>query len=529
MNHGDVTRLRIRPTPLVIAAGSLVASLLWAYWPTLAKLERTWAHDPRYSHGYLVPVFSLYVLWLRRHLRPSLARSGWRMGVLILCCGAMLRILAAYLYFDWLDAVSLILSLGGLCWLLGGATALGWMWPSIAFLIFMVRMPFRVETTLGAPLQRLATLSSTYLLQIFGLPALSSGNTIIIDDYTIGIVDACNGLGASYTVLACAIGMATISTRPILDRIILIVSAVPIALLANTTRITLTGVFHELFGSGAAESFSHDLAGWLTLPLSLAALYVESRLLTLLFIEPSDATAVPTEPIDHPSSVVETVADIRQSRVIPVVLAMTIIVATGFVLGLRAMRWGVSREIELASARIGRVPMTIGNWKGMPATVDRRAMIAADLDGFLVRTYENEVTGDGVTLMLACGRPGPLSVHTPEICYPGAGYEQVQTQPAVIRMGNASGGEFVMADFERRESIPADRLRIYWAWNATGDWTVPYSPRTVLAPYRVVYKLYLIAAVPKDRELRTNERMTDFLGLLVPELRATLFPGQGSH
>ena len=105
-------------------------------------------------------------------------------------------------------------------------------------------------------------------------------------------------------------------------------SAIPIALLANTTRITLTGVFHELLGSGAAESSSHDLAGWLTLPLSLAALYVESRLLTLLFIESSDATAVAAEPVDHPASVVETLADSRQSRSIPAVVAMTIIVAT---------------------------------------------------------------------------------------------------------------------------------------------------------------------------------------------------------
>ena len=86
-----------------------------------------------------------------------------------------------------------------------------------------------------------------------------------------------------------------------------------------------------------------------------------------------------------------------------------------------------------------------------------------------------------------------------------------------------------MADFERRQSIPADRLRIYWAWNATGDWTVPYSPRTLLAPYAVAYKLYLISAVTKDREMRTNEQMREFLRLLIPKLRATLFPGKESH
>jgi exosortase len=528
MNHGHVNRSSISRNPVVLAAGPLIASLLWSYWPTLGELERTWAHDPRYSHGYLVPVFSLYVLWLRRHLRSSRVGSNWWIGVLILGCGATLRILAAYLYFHWLDAVPLPLSLAGLCWLLGGKAALRWAWPSIAFLIFMVPLPYRAETTLGAPLQRLATLSSTYLLQVFGLPAFSSGNTIVIDDYTIGIVDACNGLGASYTVLACAIGVAAISTRPILDRMILIVSAIPIALLANTTRITLTGLFHELLGSGAAESFGHDLAGWLTLPLSLAALYIESRFLMLLFIEPPDPTFVAVKPAQHPVPVEETLPEIRQSRVIPVVVAISVIVATGLVHGFRENRWGLARKLELARTRLDRVPMTIGNWKGRPATVDRRAMLAAGLDGFFLRSYEKETTGNGLTLLLVCGRPGPVSVHTPEICYPGAGYEMVQARPAGIRIGNELGGDFVMADFERRETIPADRLKIYWAWNASGTWTVPDSPRIALAPYPVVYKMYLISAVNKERKMGTDHEMTDFLGQLLPELRAVLFPGTES-
>ena len=112
----------------------------------------------------------------------------------------------AYYYFTWFDAISLLPSVAGLCLLVGGWDTLRWAWPSIAFLIFMVPLPYRVEAALGSPLQRLATLSSTYVLQLFGLPAFSSGNTIVINDYTIGIVDACNGLGASYTVLACAVG-----------------------------------------------------------------------------------------------------------------------------------------------------------------------------------------------------------------------------------------------------------------------------------------------------------------------------------
>ena len=248
--------------------------------------------NPRYSHGYLVPLFALYVLWLRRANRSDQVGSRW-IGPVLILAGGFLYFLGAYAYFTWLDSTSLLVTLCGLCALLGGQAGLGWAWPSIAFLIFMVPLPYRIETTLGSPLQRLATVISTYVLQVFGLPAFSSGNTIIINDYTIGIVDACNGLGASYMVLACAVGASLVIDRPLVDRIILIASAIPIALVANATRVTLTGLLHELLGKGAADHLEHDLAGWLTMPLAIALLYIEYKLLLRLFVDAPDSPAAP--------------------------------------------------------------------------------------------------------------------------------------------------------------------------------------------------------------------------------------------
>jgi hypothetical protein len=223
------------------------------------------------------------------------------------------------------------------------------------------------------------------------------------------------------------------------------------------------------------------------------------------------------------------VPELRESRVFLIVVAICTLLATGLVDGFRTNRWGLSSELELASSRVEGLPMTVGNWKGTPATLDRREMLAAGLDGFVLRTYKNEATGKSFTLLLVCGRPGPVSVHTPEICYPGAGYEIVQAHPVKIQVGAESGGDFLMADFERRETIPADRLRVYWSWNASGTWSVPESPRILFAPHPVVYKLYLISAVTKYREQSTEDGMADFLGQLLPELRAVLFPGSESR
>ena len=513
-----------RISPVAILAGLLAASLLWAYWPTLYDLERTWSRDPRYSHGYLVPVFALYVLWLRRAYRSDRGDASW-IGVLLFLIGAVLNFVGAYSYFTWLDSISLLVSLAGLCAVLGGPAALKWAWPSIAFLIFMVPLPYRIETTLGTPLQRLATVVSTYALQVLGIPAFSSGNTIIINDYTIGIIDACNGLGASYMVLACAVGAALMIHRPLVDKTILIASAIPIALVANATRVTLTGVLHELMGKGAADHVEHDLAGWLTMPLALALLYVEYQLLLRLFIEPADSTALPIDRSEKSTALAQpAVPEMRTLHVIPIVAALFIVVSSGIVHGRWINRWRISRDIDLAIAKLDRLPMEIGDWRGRRQTVDRRELTAAGLDGLVMRQYENRRTGRTTSMVLVCGRPGPVSVHTPEICYPGAGFEMAQSRPVKFSVNpDSRAAEFLKADFEKQESFPPERMRVYWSWNASGVWNVPANPRLAFASRPVLYKLYLASRINEGLERSADAAETDFLRQLLPELERILF------
>src|SRR5437660_288962 len=99
-----------RPTPLLWPVlGSLLGiGFVWAYWPTLGGMVHRWSHDPRYSHGYLVPVFAAIVLWFRRDRYPHEGLPLSWGGMPVLVAGAVLRLFAAYFYFDWLDAVSLL-------------------------------------------------------------------------------------------------------------------------------------------------------------------------------------------------------------------------------------------------------------------------------------------------------------------------------------------------------------------------------------------------------------------------------------
>jgi exosortase len=273
-------------SPAFLLAGGGIACFLWAYWPTFVVLAERWSNAAQYSHGFLVPAFAGAVLWFRRKqvTVERLQPSAW--GIPLLLAGGALRLAGAYFYYPWLDGLSLLPSLAGLAFLLGGGHAVRWAWPAIGFLFFMLPLPFVVEGALAQPLQQLATLASTYLLQTVGIPALAEGNIVVLSESKIAVVEACNGLGMLVLFFAISTALAFVLERPLWQRLVVLVSAVPVALIANVGRITVTGVLSEKVGSEFAHVLFHDWGGWLMMPLALGLLWFELRLLDWVLEEP---------------------------------------------------------------------------------------------------------------------------------------------------------------------------------------------------------------------------------------------------
>ncbi|MFQ3594153.1 MAG: exosortase/archaeosortase family protein [Gemmataceae bacterium] len=276
-----------RPSCIWLSAPLAVCSLAmaWTFWPTLTELVHTWNTNQQYGHGWLVPIFAIYLLYHRREKldTTALRPSGW--GLVLLAGGLGLRLTSTYLYLHSFEQVSLIPCIAGVWLLLGGWAAIRWAWPSLLFLVFMIPLPFSIATALAGPLQSLATLSATFLMQTMGLPAISEGNVILINEHQIGIVEACSGLRMLVVFFALSTGVVLVSKRHWIDRTILFLSAVPIALLSNLVRITATGILYSLGMSETANHFFHDLAGWIMMPLALSMLWVELRLLDALFVD----------------------------------------------------------------------------------------------------------------------------------------------------------------------------------------------------------------------------------------------------
>jgi exosortase len=264
----------------------LGATFLWAYWPVLDEVAHRWINDPQFSHGFLVPIFSVVLLWHRRSLLEEVRVHWSQWGFAFLGMGLLLHLAGAFLYVNWFDTVSLISSLFGVALLLGGWPMLRWAWPAIAFLFFMMPLPYRIEVAMAGPLRDVATTTSTYALQTLGFPAIQEGTNIYLKDLPqpLQIAPACSGLGMLLVFFTVSTAMVLVIERDWIDKSVILLSAIPIAIIANIVRITLTGILYHFAQSDLAKKFFHDWAGYLMMCVALGILWLELKIMSHLLV-----------------------------------------------------------------------------------------------------------------------------------------------------------------------------------------------------------------------------------------------------
>jgi exosortase len=265
-------------------AGALLLAVLWSYWPTFTSMAERWRNDPQYSHGFLIPLFSAYLLWSRRGLLAGPVRGNWA-GPAVVVAGMALRAVGAVFFVGWFEALSVLVCLAGVVVALAGWRGLRWAWPAVLFLIFMAPLPYALQTSMSGSLQRIATKASTYLLVTAGVPAVSEGNVILLsNDTRIGVVEACSGLGMLMTFCALSVAVVLLlRSEPVWAKILILLSTVPVAVLVNVVRITATGFLYDRSRDEWARWVFHDVAGWLMMPagvlLFFALLWLMHRII----------------------------------------------------------------------------------------------------------------------------------------------------------------------------------------------------------------------------------------------------------
>jgi hypothetical protein len=208
------------------------------------------------------------------------------------------------------------------------------------------------------------------------------------------------------------------------------------------------------------------------------------------------------------------------TRLLPALTALTLLVTTGVVHGLWTERWRPSDALERAAARVATVPLEIGDWQGKDIDVDAEAFAQAGARGYWARTYTRP-GGDSVLVVLMCGRPGKMAVHTPEVCYGGAGYELFES-PTTIVVRDEAGveqGVFWSARFSKQAG--GSELRLDWAWGDGHDWQAPGNPRWTFRGRPFLYKLYASHEISPGQ---AGDPTAELLSELLPKVRDALMP-----
>ena len=285
----------------VAASGvAVLGAVGWAYWPTIMKMVHAWETQPDYSHGYLVIPLALLFLWTRRGSLPrDQVRPSW-WGALFLVTAVAVRVLAGRYYLIPLDGWTLPLTIAGAVWLLWGAATLRWSAPAIAFLWFMVPIPYSAERWLSVPLQAVATKLSTVALMMLGQPAIAEGNVILLGEHTLFVEEACSGMRIFIGIFALAYAFALFSRWSWWQKGIVLLSVLPVAIAANVTRIVVTGLLYQWVSGDAGQKFSHDIAGFVMIPF--AALIFWAVLIFVDKLFPLVEQVSPTAELFRPKS-----------------------------------------------------------------------------------------------------------------------------------------------------------------------------------------------------------------------------------
>lgn len=266
----------------------------------IGSIVREWLTDASWSHGFLIPLFSLYFINQHKTEVLNIQTRPNYLGLFFLLCSILVYFFnivspAGYAYFR---SISMIAALGSVVLFLGGWRLIKYTWLPIVFLVFAMPLPRRYYVGLTMPMRHWAASVACALLNLVGgLEATVSG--VVIDvvykgqtlEPALNVAEACSGMRLLTAFLALGVAMAYLHYRPIWQRIILLASTIPIAIFCNIVRVTVTGFIYVLIHPKYTQDIYHDILGMAMLPLAFGLYGFLAWFMSSLFIDETDTVA----------------------------------------------------------------------------------------------------------------------------------------------------------------------------------------------------------------------------------------------
>jgi len=418
------------------------------YARVLAHLFSEWVHGKDFSHGIVVPLFALYVVWQdRKHLTEIGTAPSWAGLPLVILSIAVLvlGVLGADIF---LPRVSLLILLAGLIILFQGWTFFRAVLFPWAFLLLMIPIPALIMNRITFPLQLLAARLSATLLEMVGVVVLRDGNILTLaSQQRLDVAEACSGIRSLLTLVTFAIVYGYLMETRTWVRILLVCLTVPIALVANSFRVFITGLLMQFGYINEAEGVPHELAGVLIFVVALIMLFVVHRVICLIWNTGVAPPRLATDPEEHPTEVRVKSLSFRYWLVAALLFAA--------VIGLQTHSSGDVKHV-------GLLPKQIGDWTGRDIPIPQDELDILGPGEYLQRDY-NDTSKPQTEISLfvpffPSQRAGD-TIHSPDHCLLGAGWFPISRE--VIQLRRMDGSTMPVNRYVVSKS-GHQQLVLYW-------------------------------------------------------------------
>jgi exosortase len=264
----DVPKTDRISTETLLVIGWVGALIVLCYYPVIQHLIWQWSHDDDMGHGFFVPVIAAWIAWQKFPEAQSVPAKPDIRGLFVIAWGALQLYIGTVGVELFLMRSAMVITIVGAVWLLGGVRYLKIFSFPLFLLIFMVPIPGVIYNRLTFPLQLFASSVAEQTLNLLGIAVGREGNVLELSTMRLNVVEACSGIRSllSLTFLSLVYGYFFETNRTI--RVLLFCSTIPIAILANAGRVTVTGILAQ-FKPDWAEGIAHEAEGWVIFMIAL--------------------------------------------------------------------------------------------------------------------------------------------------------------------------------------------------------------------------------------------------------------------
>jgi exosortase len=271
--------LRTRTTA---AVALLTATLIWLYGGVLMALVRQWSSDDNYSHGFFVIPLAAFFVWERREALQKAPRRPSIFGALLVLASLGVFVAGTFGAELFLTRVSMIGVIAGSILFIWGRQHFKTLLFPVAFLLLMIPLPALIFNQLAFPLQLVASEAGESVIAAAGIPVLREGNMLHLPSRTLEVAEACSGIRSLVSLLMLGIVLGYFTEKGTGTRVLIAIAAVPIAIIANASRVAGTGFAAEWISPAAADGFFHTFSGWLMFIVAFSGLLAFQRGLAAL-------------------------------------------------------------------------------------------------------------------------------------------------------------------------------------------------------------------------------------------------------